>query len=117
MYCEDKIWPVALGTEIIVNFVYVITLLVLPYLLEVNRLSVMFVSVPLLPAILFSDSCFNPSIIYGLWSINSNIFGTNSCDLNIIRIGGALLGALIAGWVTSTYFPDDSSSWSRKSKK
>jgi hypothetical protein len=117
VYCSSESTVSVLIIEFVSNFVLAAVLLVLPYVLEVNRLSEQYINILLLPLFMLSGSSFNPSLIFGLWALNSSILTVNSCALNVLRISGSCFGALVAGWFCGNYFPDDASSWTRSSKK
>jgi hypothetical protein len=112
-------WLNNLLLEIVANFLYITILLVLPYILEINRITTKLVAVPIIPLLLLKapfDTCtFNPAIVYALWYVNScsSLF-TNFSSLPVERIVGPILGALFAGIFCSRYFPDDPNSWTRK---
>lgn len=117
IFCEPENKFMVGATEIAANFVVSCSLLVLPYVLEVNNLSQLYASVPSLPIYVLSFSSFNPSLIFGLWCLNSNVLSNNICSLNVLRISCSCFGALLAGWACGNYFPDDPSSWTRTPKK
>ena len=118
---QSSWWLQNLIVEIIFNFIYITVLLVVPYLLEINRITTKIVSLPLVPLFLLKaplDTCtFNPAIIYGLWYVNnctSLLSGFSS--LQSERIIGPIIGAILSGIFCNIYFPDDPNSWSRKRK-
>ena len=117
LHCASENVPVILITETVANFFYATVILVLPYVLDVNRLHGWYSNIPLLPLLSISVSTFNPAILFGLWALNTNVLANNDCPLSITRIAGSCLGGLFAGWFCSNYFPDDPSSWTRSSKK
>lgn len=117
IYCNSESTVSVLISESVSNFVLAAVLLVLPYVLEVNCLSVQYTNVLLVPLFVLSGSSFNPSLTFGLWALNSSILTANACTLNVLRISGSCFGALLAGWFCSNYFPDDASSWTRSNKR
>ena len=109
-------WLPSIVVEVLINFVYITILLVLPYILEINRITTKLVSLPVIPLLLcFHASTFSPAIVYALWYVNncSSIF-MNFNSLPLERIIGPILGAIFAGVFCNRYFPDDPSSWTRK---
>lgn len=113
----DNSWRVGnLLTEVLVNFLYSSIVLVLPYILEINRIRKELLSIPILPLFFlkfpYETSTFNPTIIYALWFVNS--YTGSKIALPTERLIGPILGAILAGLFCNKYFPDDASSWSRK---
>jgi glycerol uptake facilitator-like aquaporin len=116
---QSSWWLQNLVMEVFYNFIYITVMLVLPYLLEVNRISTKAVSLPLVPLFLLKaplDTCtFNPAIVYALWYVNhcTALFSGFSV-LPSERIIGPILGAVLAGVFCNIYFPDDPNSWARR---
>lgn len=112
-------WMQNLIVEIVMNFAFVSLLLIVPYILEINRITTKLVSLPIVPLFLIKaplDTCtFNPAITYALWYVNHcSSLTHNFVSLPLERIIGPLLGALFAGIFCNIYFPDDPNSWMRK---
>ena len=59
--------------------------------------------------ILPQSSTFNPTALYTLWYVNGS-----QGNLQLDHFIGPMIGAIIAGCIAAQYFPDDSSSWIRK---
>lgn len=114
-YYNDTFSVKTLASEILANFLYTLVILVLPYLLDVNRLSTLWINLPLLPLItLLSDITFNSGVVYGLWYVQSCSVLTSVGSLPSERIIGPIVGAAFAAILCNKYFPDDPLSWSRK---
>lgn len=100
------------------NFFYVLIILTVPYIIEVNRVNKCFLSLPVAPFLLCTSplqtSTFNPAIVYALWFLRgcSSMY-MNVTALQIDRIMGPLLGAVFAAVICNLYFPDDANSWKR----
>lgn len=109
-------WASTLLLEAGLSFAYCMLLLVLPYILDVNRISSKLVNLPLLP-LLLSASTLNPSLVYGLWYLHhcSSFFSLQALPLE--RLAGPILGGMAAGLVCNVYFPDDPRSWARSQAK
>ena len=61
-------------TEVLVVFVYVTIVLVLPDLLEANKASPKWLTIPLIGPVLMMKSAFlNPSAVYSLWYVNHSV--------------------------------------------
>lgn len=103
--------------EIIVVCAFNCTLIALPEILVVNKVPKAYLSIPVIPLMLFlapnKTSTFSPTALYALWYVN----GSNEVEcgpLQIEHIVGPLLGAILAGIICLKFFPDDPSSWIRK---
>lgn len=102
------------------NFFYVLIILTVPYIIQVNRANNFLLSVPIVPLLLcttpLETSTFNPAVTYALWYLRgcSSLY-MNISTLQIDRIVGPLLGAVLAAIISNLYFPDDANSWKRNS--
>jgi len=118
IFYQPTWWVENLAFESLWNFFYVLIMLTAPYLLQVNRINKIFLSLPLIPLFFLASpaqtSSFNPAIVYAFWFIKgcSSLY-MNSSTIPIDRIVGPLIGAIIAAVVSNMYFPDDAASWKR----
>ena len=104
-----------MAVEIISNFFYCTLILVLPYLLDINRLSRAWINIPFLPLSAFHPAVtFNPGIAYGLWFVQNCSLLKSVTSLPMERIIGPFVGAVLASVLCNLYFPDDPTSWTRK---
>lgn len=102
-------------TEVVYNFLYTVVILILPHVLEVNRMSSLWINLPISSLFVFSaKSTYNPAIVYGLWYIQSCSVYKNVGDLPIERVVVPLAAAIIAGLFCNIFFPEDPTSWIRK---
>ena len=106
-------WISNLIYEILFNFIYITVILVVPHLMEINRINKKCLSLPMLPFLL-NSSTFNPAILYGLWYVQGCSFIENVGTLPIERIAGPIIAAILAGVFCNIYFPDNPASWVRK---
>lgn len=99
--------------ETVLNCLYCITVVVLPELLKINKLSTRWLSLPLLPFLFIGapniTATFNPAAVYALWYLGS----PNWKDLQIEHIIGPMLGGYLAGRICLHYFPDDPQCWKK----
>jgi glycerol uptake facilitator-like aquaporin len=111
---DGSSWIRGLISESVIAFTFVSTLLIAPEFLEVNKLSRYFVSLLVMPLMMLPACChsssFNPAALYALWYVN----GTSN-TLHMDHFIGSLIGAIGAGYLALLYFPDDQSSWIRRS--
>ena len=103
--------------EAVMVFLYVVVMLVLPELIEVNKLNSKLLSIVLLPVMFFrnnSNWCsFNPAVIYALWSVNRG--SQAAAALPMEHISAQVLGAVSAGLFCNYMFPDCPTTWKRGS--
>lgn len=105
-------------------FAYVLITLVLPELIEVNKLNHQLLSVVLFPLLLLRNDgswcTFNPAIVYALWYVNRATSGSLydvPSVLQLLHIVAPFLGAVLAGLFCNYMFPDSPSSWKRRSQR
>lgn len=110
-------------------FAYVLMTLVLPELIEVNKLNQQLLSVALFPLVLLRNNgswcTFNPAIVYALWYVNrtasvpGSLYDVPSVPsmLQLLHIVAPFLGAVLAGLFCNYMFPDSPSSWKRRSTR
>lgn len=113
-------------------FCYVLIVLVLPELIEVNKLNPKFLSISMLPIMFLRHNgnwcTINPSVIYALWYVNrvySNANGAYSLYslydlpsvLQLLHIVAPFLGAVAAGLFCNYLFADSPTSWRRRSER
>ena len=124
---HDSAWLTGLIMEIFVVFLYIVTIIVLPAILEVNKLNSRLLSIPTLPLMLFCRApdktiTFNPAAIYALWYVNRNIYNSTTGTgvfnpLQLEHLIGPIIGAVLAGLFCNYAFPDDPTTWIRSSSK
>lgn len=123
---HDASWLVGLMMEIFVVFMYIVTIIVLPAILEVNKLNSRLLSIPILPLILFCRApdktiTFNPAAVYALWYVNRNIGASTDAGgfnpLQLEHLVGPIIGAILAGLFINYAFPDDPTTWIRSSSQ
>lgn len=105
-------------------FAYVLITLVLPELIEVNKLNPQLLSVALFPLLLLRSNgswcTFNPAIVYALWYVNRAASGSLydvPSVLQLLHIVAPFLGAVLAGLFCNFMFPDSPTSWKRRSQR
>jgi len=114
-------WMLNLTLEALYSFCYVSVMLVLPYMLQINRISKVYLSLPMVPLFLGpcpgQTSAFNPAMVYALWFVRAcsslHTHSSSFSSLPLDRIVGPLVGATVAAMVCSVFFPDDTASWKR----
>lgn len=116
-------WVYATILEAIVVCIYICITIILPELLEVNKLSKWSSTLLSIPAVLLSlisvpnhGSTFHPSAIYALWYVNGKA-NFRASDVQAEHLLGSIIGAVIAGLFISYLCPDDPSCWKKKSHK
>lgn len=123
---HDSSWLAGLLIEIFVVFMYIVTIIVLPPILEVNKLNSRLLSIPTLPLFLFCRApdktiTFNPAAVYALWYVNRNVSGSNGSGafnpLQLEHLIGPILGAILAGLFCNYAFPDDPTTWIRSTSQ
>lgn len=118
----DEDLSYGLVTNVIIVSLYILCSISLPSLLETNRLSTKWVSLPIIPLMFFSvpdkTSSFNPAAVYALWLVgNADSSGTaNEFPLQPLHIAAPVIGAVLAGLICVQFFPDDPACWMRRSK-
>lgn len=114
--------------EVVVVFMYIVTVVILPDLLEVNKLNSRLVSLPTLPLIWLARApnksiTFNPAVVYALWYVNREVFPSSTSSLLSVpgafplqfeHLVGPVVAAILAGLFCNYVFPDDPSCWVRK---
>jgi len=114
LYCNDSTLTfVAVIDDLISNTIYICMLLVLPYLLETNRLSRKLVSIAVLPIFFLSHSNFSPAQAFSLWFLSFSLTAENTCNVSVTRFVTPLAASILASWICQVYFPDDPPSWTR----
>ena len=123
---HDSSWFIGLVIEIFVVFMYIVTIIVLPAILEVNKLNSRLLSIPTLPLFLFCRApdktiTFNPAAVYALWYVNRNVVGSTDAlgfnPLQLEHLVGPIIGAILAGLFCNYAFPDDPTTWIRSSSQ
>lgn len=100
--------------QVCVVFLYVCCLLIIPEMLEVNRLSRLFTTLLMLPLLIIGHSVmFSPAALYALWYVN----GDRRNMLDAEQLLGPIAGALAAGIFCSKMAPDDTSSYIHPERK
>jgi hypothetical protein len=108
-------WVTGSLTEIFCNFIYIIAVVILPEIFEVNRLKSIWVNLPMIPLFWFSfQSTYNPAVVYGLWYIQSCSLYKNVGNLPVERILIPLVASILVGIFVNMYFPEDPSCWIKK---
>lgn len=97
--------------ETALTTLYTVAVLVLPCLLQLNRMKRCWIGVVTLPLVLVPGMCYHPAADYALWYVRSK--GFNNLEI-LQHIVGTVVGATCGGIVLSYYFPDDPKSWRRK---
>jgi hypothetical protein len=121
----------ALNTGVLVEafavFCYVLIVIVLPELIEVNKLNPKFLSLVLFPFMFLRNNgnwcTFNPSVVYALWYVNRVYSGGMysyydlPSALQLLHIVAPFLGAVAAGLFCNYLFADSPTSWRRRSER
>ena len=127
VYDQTKPW-LGLLVEVVAVFLYIVVVLVLPDILQVNKLNSRLLSLPTLPLMWMFRApnqtvTFNPAAVYALWYVNRNFGAAVSLrgaiteaanPLQLEHLVGPLLASVLAGLLVNYAFPDDSSSWIRR---
>lgn len=138
-FCSFKVFhpvvyhPVAFGMgvflEAIAVFCYVLIVIVLPEIIEVNKLNPKFLSVIMFPIMFLRNNgnwcTFNPSVIYALWYVNRvNVGGAFSFAnyalpsvMQLLHVVAPFVGAVAAGMFCNSVFADSPTSWRRRSER
>jgi glycerol uptake facilitator-like aquaporin len=99
--------------ESVVVCLYICFVIVVPELLDVNRMSRSLLSIPIIPIMLLRvpdrGSAFNPAAQYALWYVYGRL--TGEWYLQLEHIVAPIVGAVAAGLICSKFFPDDPTSW------
>jgi len=104
----------AVSTEAIATALYCASIVAVPELLKVNKMSRYLLSIPVLPLMLIgiphTTSTFSPAAQLALWFVGSG----DLSSLHLSHIIGPCLGACLGGFLCIRFFPDDPGSWKRK---
>jgi hypothetical protein len=120
--------------EAVAVFLYVLVVLVLPEIIEVNKLIPKFLSVATVPLMLARNGgswcTFNPSVVYALWYVNrapvlsggllpalSLAHFALPSALQVLQFVAPFLGAAAAGVLCNCLFADNPTSWRRRSAR
>jgi len=109
---------IRLANDVMVVGVYNVIVIALPELLQINRLSKYYLSLPII--LLFVGASFgrggglgcsiNPAAEGALLRLQNHV-SVNEVILQLENMCGPLLGAVAAGLFCSKFFPDDEKSW------
>jgi len=97
--------------ELLANSLFTVSILVLPVLLKMNRISTVMLVVLLYPLYSFAvdssgqGSTFSPNALFALSLLNHGIFKLSVSVF--FRIVGHLASGLVAGEIMLLYFPED----------
>lgn len=101
--------------EIVLVALFVIAVIVLPVLLEVNRRPVEWLTAFIFPLLLIRVAgqtiTFNPAVNYALWYVSGT---TPAGRLQLEHLVGPIVGGVVGGLVCKKYFPDDPNNYRRK---
>lgn len=127
--------PVALISGIWIEAVavglYALIVIVLPEIIEVNKLNPKFLSLATLPVMLLRNNgnwcTFNPSVVYALWYVNRTYSGATltlswstialPSTMQVLHIVAPFLGGAIAGLICNRVFADSPTSWRRRAHR
>ena len=113
-------WIYALSLESLLICIYICIVIALPVMLELNKISPLLLSLPIIPLMFFmlpdQGSTFNPAAIYALWYANGGKTLFDS-ELQPEHIIAPMIGSICAGIICSRYFPDDPNSWKQKQQR
>lgn len=102
--------------QVMAVFLYTSCIIILPELIEVNRLNSKLLSILIAPIMFLRCNgfwChFNPCVIYALWYINK-VPGDYS-PLNHGIIGSQIAGSVLSGLFCNIFFPDNPTCWLRR---
>ena len=102
--------------QVMAVFLYTSSVIILPELIEVNRLNSKLLSILISPIMFLRCNgfwChFNPCIIYALWYINKAPGDYSPFSYSII--GSQIAGSLFAGLFCNIFFPDNPTCWLRR---
>lgn len=104
----------SVSTEAIATALYCASIVAVPELLKVNKMSPYLLSIPVIPLMLIGiphgTSTFSPAAQLALWFVGSG----DLSSLHLSHVIGPCVGACLGGFLCIKLFPDDPMSWKRK---
>ena len=105
---QNHLWILDLMREALVTTVFVVSIMVLPALFQLNKVPQWVLTFLLYPLFNYSidwsgkGSTFSPNVVLAL-----AVLGHRPMKSIVLRLFGSLLGGFVSGRIMQYYFPDD----------